>query len=71
MRIAATPSSTSGKSSPPEAAGQGGGNQSPQFQFGAENMEFEPLPMFPNIFDQVANSGGGNNVQQTRLYDDG
>ena len=58
MRIPATP----GKSSPLEAAGQGGGNLSPQFQFGAE-MEFEPLPMFPNIFDQVANSGG-NNVQQ-------
>ena len=64
MRIPATPSSTSGKSSPPEAAaGQGGGNLSPQFQFGTE-MEFEPLPMFPNIFDQVANIGGGNNVQQ-------
>lgn len=64
MRIPATPSSTSGKSSPPEvAAGQGGGNLSPQFQFGTE-MEFEPLPMFPNIFDQVTNIGGGNNVQQ-------
>jgi len=62
MRIPATPSSTSGKSSPPEAAAGQGGNLSPQFQFGAE-MEFEPLPMFPNIFDQVAN-GGGNNVQQ-------
>jgi len=71
MRIPATPSSTSGKSSPPEAAaGQGGGNLSPQFQFGTE-MEFEPLPMFPNIFDQVANVGGrGNNIQQNGMMMD-